>query len=85
MEVGGIARVVALLEEVVRIRKSILPESDSSRIISQYLLAQALMEVGDNARAVELLEEVVRIEALMLPESDSSRHAKFIPKILGQD
>ena len=75
INLGQVVQAVALLEQVVQIRKTTLPEMHPDRLASQHALAGAYRENGQVKEAVALLEQVVQIRKTTLPETHPDRLA----------
>ncbi|KAL5324993.1 hypothetical protein ACEPPN_006115 [Leptodophora sp. 'Broadleaf-Isolate-01'] len=75
MNLGQVKEAVEMLEQVVEIEATTLPETHPDRLSSQYSLAIAYRANGQVGEAVEILEKVITIEATALPETHPSRLA----------
>ncbi|KAG4440379.1 hypothetical protein IFR05_004119 [Cadophora sp. M221] len=75
INLGKSKEAVALLEQVVRIRETMLAETHPDRLASQHELARAYQANGQVGEAVALLEQVVRIRETTLAETHPARLA----------
>jgi tetratricopeptide (TPR) repeat protein len=66
-------KAVQLLEYIVKIQESVLPEYHPDRLASQQELASAYQDNGQVVKAVQLLEYIIKIEESLLPEDHSDR------------
>ncbi|PVH68023.1 TPR-like protein [Cadophora sp. DSE1049] len=73
MDLGMNKEAVALLEQVVQIRETTLPETHPDRLASQHVLARAYQANGQVVEAVALLEQVVKIRETTLAETHPDR------------
>ena len=73
INLGYPKKAVQLLEYVVKIEESVLPEDHSDRLTSQHQIASAYQDNGQVVKAIQLLEHVIKIQELVLPEDHSSR------------
>lgn len=70
---GRIREAMGLLEYLVAVQETALPESHSDRLVSQQVLASACLVDGQVEKAIELLEHVVAVQETTLAESHSDR------------
>jgi hypothetical protein len=68
IDLGYPIKAVQLLQSIVKIQESVLPEDNSDRLASQHELACAYQANGQVAKAVQLLEHVVKIRQSVLAE-----------------
>ncbi|KAF9771509.1 hypothetical protein IL306_010850 [Fusarium sp. DS 682] len=70
---GRVRQAVAILNSVVAIQETTLPENHPNRLASQHELARAYQANGQIQEAVKLIKHVVTVEAEILSESHPSR------------